>query len=85
MTSLLYVLLMYGKMYVGGLDGGSANTAVPQLTGVVPDDEGLLLEQPAATRAQAAAAVPAARILVRSLNLNLRSWCGDLPMVVPSR
>jgi hypothetical protein len=61
---------MYGKMYVGGVDGGSAKTAVPPLTGVVPDDVGLLLEQPAATMAHAAAIAPVARILLRSLNLN---------------
>jgi hypothetical protein len=81
LMSLLYVLLVHGKMYVGGADGGSANTAVP-LTGVVPDDEGLLLlEHPAATRAHASAAVPTARILVRGLNLNLPRCRGDLPMV----
>jgi hypothetical protein len=58
-------------MYVGGVDGGSANTAVPPLTGVVPDDVGLLLEQPAATRAHAAAAAAAPRILVRHLDLHM--------------
>jgi hypothetical protein len=64
---------MYGKMYVGGVDGGSANTAVPPETGVVPVAlVEPLLEHPAATRAHAAAATPTARILLRSLNLNLR-------------
>jgi hypothetical protein len=59
-------------MYVGGVDGGSANTAVPPLTGVVPDAAGLLFEQPAATRAHPAATAPAARIRPRSLDLNVR-------------
>jgi hypothetical protein len=62
---------MYGKMYVGGVDGGSANTAVPPETGVVPVAVEPLLEHPAATRAQAAAATPATRILLRILDLNL--------------
>jgi hypothetical protein len=72
LTSLANVLLMYGKMYVGGVDGGSANTAVPPETGVVPVAAvEPLLEHPAATRAHAAAATPAARILPRTLEENL--------------
>src|SRR5580693_761448 len=62
---LMLALSMYGKMYVGGLDGGSAQTAVPPLTGVFPVDVELppLLLQPAATTASAAAAAAAARSL----------------------
>src|SRR5580692_9993555 len=58
---LMLALFMYGKMYVGGLDGGSAQTAVPPLTGVLPTDVELPLEQPAATSASAAASAASAR------------------------
>ena len=77
---------MYGKMYVGGVDGGSAITAVPPETGVVPVAvDPVLLAQPAVTKAHAAAAAPTARILLRSLNLNLSCLCGDVPMTAAPR
>ena len=82
---LMLALSMYGKMYVGGLDGGSAQTAVPPLTGVFPVDVELpLLLQPAATRASAAAAAAAARSLRWILDRDVLRCAADLMAAVPS-
>src|ERR1700761_1443268 len=82
---LMLALSMYGKMYVGGLDGGSAQTAVPPLTGVFPDDVELpLLLQPAATTASAAAAAAAARSLRWTLDRDVVRCAADLMAAVPS-
>ena len=77
---------MYGKMYVGGVDGASANTTVPPLAGVVPGAELVLppLEQPAATRAHNAAARPAARARRRSPGLDLPCRAGRVIVAAPS-
>jgi hypothetical protein len=73
-------------MYVGGLDGGSAQTAVPPLTGVFPVDVELppLLLQPAATTASAAAAAAAARSLRWILDRDVLRCAADLMAAVPS-
>src|SRR5215831_17520119 len=75
---------MYGKMYVGGAEGASANTAVPPATGAVPGTELLPAEQPAATRAHAAAARLAASARRRSPGLDLRCRAGRVIVAAPS-
>jgi hypothetical protein len=70
---------------LGGVDGASAYTAVPPLTGAL-DDALLppllvLLLQAPATRASAAAPTAAASILPRRLNLDLPCRCVDDPIV----
>src|ERR1700733_12267302 len=53
---LMFWLFMYGKMYVAGLDGCSAQTATPPFSGLpFAGADGELLEQPAAARASATA------------------------------
>ena len=80
----MLALFIYGKMYVGVLDGGSAHTATPPLTGVLPADVELLLEQPATTSASAAASEASTRPRIMSRDTPGCAEAGFIALV-PSR
>jgi hypothetical protein len=69
---------------LGGVDGASAYTAVPPLTGALDDAllplPLLVLLQAPATRASAAAPSATASILPRRLNPDLPCRCVDEPI-----